>query len=118
MTISIRALTLAALLASAAIPAGAETPDDQLVVGFSMTNILTLDPGRDHRAGDRPGSRERLRRARLARCRPNRDRQSRARRELEVAPDNKSITFKLRDGATFASGNPVTSEDVVWSLKR
>ena len=44
MTLSVRAFTLAALLSTAAIPAFAETPDDQLVVGFSMTNVLTLDP--------------------------------------------------------------------------
>lgn len=30
----------------------------------------------------------------------------------------KTITFTLRDGATFASGNPVTAADVVWSLGR
>ena len=36
----------------------------------------------------------------------------------EIAPDGKSITFHLREGATFASGNPVTAEDVVWSLNR
>ena len=36
----------------------------------------------------------------------------------EIAPDNKSITFHLREGATFASGNPVTAADVVWSLNR
>ena len=44
MTLSTRAFALAALLSTAAIPAFAETPDDQLVVGFSMTNVLTLDP--------------------------------------------------------------------------
>ena len=36
----------------------------------------------------------------------------------EVSEDKKTITFHLRDGATFASGNPVTAEDVVWSLNR
>ena len=44
MTVSLRAVTLAALFATTALPALAETPDDQLVVGFSMTNVLTLDP--------------------------------------------------------------------------
>ena len=44
MTLAKRAFALAALLSTAAIPTFAETPDDQLVVGFSMTNVLTLDP--------------------------------------------------------------------------
>ncbi|WP_237153826.1 ABC transporter substrate-binding protein [Oryzibacter oryziterrae] len=36
----------------------------------------------------------------------------------EAGADGRSIVFKLRDGATFASGNPVRPEDVVFSLVR
>lgn len=36
----------------------------------------------------------------------------------EIAPDGKSITFKLRSGAVFHDGSPVTIEDVKWSLDR
>jgi peptide/nickel transport system substrate-binding protein len=36
----------------------------------------------------------------------------------QAAPDGKSITFKLKDGAKFASGNPVRPEDVVYSFVR
>ena len=36
----------------------------------------------------------------------------------EYRPENKSIRFKLRQGAKFASGNPVTAEDVRWSIER
>ncbi len=32
--------------------------------------------------------------------------------------DGLDYTFTLRDGATFASGNPVTAEDVVYSFER
>jgi len=32
--------------------------------------------------------------------------------------DNRSLTFTLRDGATFSSGNPVRPEDVIFSLSR
>jgi peptide/nickel transport system substrate-binding protein len=35
-----------------------------------------------------------------------------------VAPDKKSITFKLRQNATFASGNLVTAKDVKYSFDR
>ncbi len=34
------------------------------------------------------------------------------------AADGKSITFKLKDGAKFASGNPVRPEDVAYSFVR
>ena len=118
MTLSARAFTLAALLSTAAIPAFAETPDDQLVVGFSMTNVLTLDPaaitGREPvqilaNVYDGLVSLDAMDRAKV-----NPD----LAESWEVAPDDKSITFHLREGATFASGNPVTAEDVVWSLNR
>ena len=118
MTLSTRAFTLAALLSTAAIPALAETPDDQLVVGFSMTNVLTLDPaaitGREPvqilaNVYDGLVSLDAKDRAKV-----NPD----LAESWEIAPDGKSITFHLREGATFASGNPVTAEDVVWSLNR
>lgn len=36
----------------------------------------------------------------------------------EIAPDLKSVTFKLRPDATFSDGTPVTAEDVRFSLER
>ena len=36
----------------------------------------------------------------------------------EVSNDGKTITFKLRSGLKFHSGNPVRAEDVAWSLQR
>jgi peptide/nickel transport system substrate-binding protein len=36
----------------------------------------------------------------------------------EVADDGVTYTFKMREGATFHSGNPVTAEDAAWSLQR
>lgn len=36
----------------------------------------------------------------------------------EVSQDGQEITFHLRQGATFPSGNPVTAQDAAWSLHR
>lgn len=36
----------------------------------------------------------------------------------DVSPDRKEITFHLRKGVKFPSGNPVTAEDVAWSMHR
>jgi peptide/nickel transport system substrate-binding protein len=35
-----------------------------------------------------------------------------------VSPDGKTMTFKLRPGAVFHDGSPVTAQDVKWSLDR
>ncbi|MEZ2126923.1 MULTISPECIES: ABC transporter substrate-binding protein [unclassified Sinorhizobium] len=107
----------AALLIGAA-PVGvlAETPKDQLVVATTMSNILTLDPaaitGREtvqvlNNIYDT-----------LVILAPeDRTIQPRLAERWEIAEDRMSIRFHLRD-ATFASGNPVTAHDMVWSLKR
>ncbi|TNF85851.1 MAG: ABC transporter substrate-binding protein [Gammaproteobacteria bacterium] len=36
----------------------------------------------------------------------------------EVSNQGKTITFKIRSGLKFHSGNPVRAEDVAWSLQR
>ncbi|MGK3124272.1 ABC transporter substrate-binding protein [Candidatus Pantoea formicae] len=36
----------------------------------------------------------------------------------EISTDNRQLTFHLRDGVHFHSGNPLTSEDVIWSMRR
>ncbi|MGO7726319.1 ABC transporter substrate-binding protein, partial [Rhizobium ruizarguesonis] len=35
-----------------------------------------------------------------------------------VSDDGLTYTFKLKPGLKFASGNPVTAEDVSWSFER
>lgn len=37
---------------------------------------------------------------------------------FELSDDGKELTLKLRQGATFADGSPVTADDVVFSLNR
>lgn len=38
--------------------------------------------------------------------------------EWTVGDDGSSYTFTLREGVTFASGNPLTADDVVFSIER
>ncbi|HEV7322222.1 MAG TPA: ABC transporter substrate-binding protein, partial [Ensifer sp.] len=95
----------------------AETPEDQLVVATTMSNILTLDPaaitGREtvqvlNNIYDT-----------LVVLSPaDRSVQPRLAERWEVSDDRQSIRFHLRSDAKFASGNPVTAQDVAWSLKR
>lgn len=96
----------------------AETPTDQLIVGFSMANVLTLDP-----AGS--GGKERVQiltnvyDGLVSLDAVNRTQVNPALAESwEVNEAGDVITFKLRPNISFASGNPVTAQDVIWSLKR
>lgn len=115
-------LIAAALMATTSslcmTPALAETPANQLVIGFSMTNVLTLDP-----AGS--SSKERVQvLANIYDGLVGIDPVERAKvipalaERWDVGPDRKSIRFHLRPGLKFASGNAVTADDVVWSLQR
>ena len=113
--------TISSILIGSALfmqPAYAETPPNMLVVGFSMNNILTLDPAAitgkeavqvlaniyDNLVSLNAADRSKV--------------DPQLAESWMIGDDNSTITFKLREGATFASGNPVTSADVVWSLKR
>jgi peptide/nickel transport system substrate-binding protein len=96
----------------------AETPQDTLVMASQIDDIITLDPaevfefsGAEYAANvyDRlvtypPDDVEKL--------------QGHVAASWEIADDGKTYTFKVRDGITFHSGNPLTAEDAAWSLQR
>lgn len=103
---------LGAMLVQAS-PVAAKTPNDQLVVGTSLAQVLSLDP---HQATE----------AKANEIMANLyDRLISVDGSGKVSPqlaerwetDDKGITFHLR-AANFASGNPVTSADVVYSFSR
>lgn len=96
----------------------AQTPDDQLIVGMNMNNLLTLDPAA--MTGNEvvgivvnlyDGLVE-LNPQQLTEVRPA------LAERWSVSPDNRTLTFYLRDNVRFHSGNPLTSADAVWSMRR
>ena len=123
-----RQLTRRMLLALAALAAGglalgqgparAETPPNMLVLGQRIDDIITLDPAEvfefsaaevmnnvyDRITTYKPGDYETL--------------TGGAAESWEVSEDGKTITFQMREGMTFHSGNPVRAEDAVYSLRR
>lgn len=123
MTLKFSRRTLGGMAVSAALlmqgfsaPAKAETRDDQLVIGKSIANIATLDPGANYEFVGMEllnNIYERL---------VMNDPQNLSQLIPGVAEsyeiDGQTITFKLRDGQVFASGNPLLAEDVIWSLER
>lgn len=102
----------------AAPPALAETPADALVVAQNIDDIVAIDPAQAYeftsgelvtnlydRLVQYDADDTTVLAAGLA-------------EKWDADAEAKTITFTLRDGATFASGNPVTAEDVIFSFSR
>lgn len=106
------ALTVLALGAPASMAA---TPKDQLVIGTSLAQVLSLDPQQATEAKAieiMANTYDRL-------VATDPDGRNAVVPQLAASwdVDDTGITFHLRD-AKFASGNPVTGSDVVYSLVR
>lgn len=119
LTTAIKSVSLAAFLAtSVALPAFAGTPKDTFVIARNTADAITLDPAE---CFEFTGSRIVANLyERLFMFEPDNLTKlvGGIAESYEFADDNKSITVKLRPGLTFHSGNPVTADDVVYSLAR
>ena len=115
-----RLLFAAAIAASLAGfgPALAATPKDTLVIAWAIDDIITMDPAESFEisAGEIMGNAyDRL--IRFDVSDPSKLIGDTA-KAWTVQPDGKTYNFELKDGLKFASGNPLTAEDVVFSLQR
>lgn len=112
---------LTAALASlvlAAPQAQAETPADTLIQAYALDEIISLDPaevfefmpseviGNSYETliGYDPADVSKI--------------FGRVAESWTVSADGKTISFKIKEGRKFASGNPITADDVVFSLTR
>lgn len=106
------------LVALMAAPLQAKTPDDQLIIGMSMNNLLSLDPaggtGLDVVAVN-VNLYDTL--VELDAKQPSKVLPGFA-ESWKIAPDGRSITFKIRTGVKSHAGNTLTAEDAAWSLQR
>ncbi|ASY57479.1 MULTISPECIES: ABC transporter substrate-binding protein [Sinorhizobium] len=116
-----RLLTASAALAlalGAALPAFAETPKDTLVEGFAFDDIITMDPGEAFELSTAEVTSNTY--SLLVRLDLNDT--SKVVGDLAeswtVSDDGLTYTFKLKQGMKFASGNPITAEDVAYSFER
>ncbi|MCE8418161.1 ABC transporter substrate-binding protein [Rhodovulum sulfidophilum] len=110
---------LTATLAATAPALWAETPANMLVVANRIDDITTLDPAENFEFAG--GDVLRNVYGRLVNFDPL-DYEAGYQPDLaeswEVSEDGRSITFTMREGVTFTSGNPVTAEDAAFSLRR
>lgn len=121
MTRPLKASLLAGvLLAGTALlaPAEAATPPGILVVAQPIDDIVSLDPAEGFELTTVQSFNSLYQR--LVESNPAKP------TELEpviaeswqAGPDGRSLVFKIRDGAKFASGDPIRPEDVIFSLSR
>lgn len=107
----------AALLA-APVVAGAATPSNALVMAWNIDAISTFDPAQigevvtDEIVKNTCDTLVDFDPADEAKVVPL------FAESWDVSDDRLQITFHLRKGATFPSGNPVTAADTAWSMQR
>ena len=114
---SIPALCLTAALAVAS-PAGSAPPRDTLVIAKDIADIITVDPAHafELTAGEIFANVY----DRLVAVEPGGPHEpvTGIAASHAVSREGRTITFRLRDGLRFHSGNPVRPEDVEFSLER
>jgi peptide/nickel transport system substrate-binding protein len=117
----VRMLTAGAalsLILMSGAPAFAETPPDTLVEGLAIDDIITMDPGEAFEFSTAEVTANTY--SYLVRLDLNDT--SKVVGDLAeswtVSDDGLTYTFKLKPGLKFASGNPVTAEDVAYSFER
>ena len=115
LLLSVAALTLATTVNVAY----SKTPDNMLVIATRIDDITTLDPGQSFEIA---GS-DLLRNVygRLINFDPadlSKGYQPDLAESWTVSEDGKTVTFKMRSGVKFHSGNSVTAKDAVFSLQR
>ena len=96
----------------------AATPPDTVVIAKQIDDIITLDPGEDYELSgveiatnvyDRLLRYEAEDVTRLV---------GGVAESWTISPDGKKFTFKLRPNQVFQNGDPLTAEDVAFSLQR
>lgn len=110
----------AATLLAGALPLAtrAATPKDTLVIALAFDDIISLDPAEafEISAGELMGNGyERLLRYDVndpTRLLPD------LAKSWKVSDDGRTYSFEVKPGLKFASGNPLTADDVVYSFHR
>ena len=109
---------LAGALLAIAPQAFAETPADTLVIALNIDDIISLDPAEAYEfSGIEVGANayDRIMRfepADISKIAPG------VAESYTVSDDGKTMTFKIRPGLKFASGNDLTAADAAFSLQR
>ena len=111
--------TLGVTIALGALPSYAETPANVLVIANRIDDITTLDPAESFEFAGSDVSRNVY--GKLVNFNPldlGAGYEPDLAASWTVSEDGKTITFTMREGVKFHSGNPVTAADAEFSLRR
>lgn len=111
-------ITSAVILALAAASAVAATPPKTLVVAQSISDVLSFDPAEGFELTTVQSFNSLYQRLVESSSAKQTELKGALAQSWQVGKDGHSLQFKLKKGARFASGNPVTAEDVIYSLSR
>ncbi|NMC26035.1 MAG: ABC transporter substrate-binding protein, partial [Serratia sp.] len=114
----VRVPSLLFLLMMAVTRVDAATPPDTLVVAGSLEGIISLDPAESFETVS-SGNLVNLYQQLVQSNRQHPDQlDPDAAASWQPGPDGHSLIFTLKSGQKFASGNPVTADDVIYSFTR
>jgi peptide/nickel transport system substrate-binding protein len=99
-------------------PVAAETPADTFVMAKDFSDIIVLDPAEVFEFSGGEVIAQLYDRVMTYEPDDLTNLVGGVVEQWEISEDGKTITFTMRPDQTFASGNPVTAEDVVYSLRR
>ncbi|KUF10963.1 ABC transporter substrate-binding protein [Pseudoponticoccus marisrubri] len=105
-------------LAMLGTPALADTPPNVLVVAQNIDDIVALDPAQAYEFTSSEYMANVYDRLVQYDAEDTTELVGGLAESWEIDAENRTITFTLRDGVSFHSGNPVTPADVVYSFKR
>lgn len=111
--------TLGLAMSVSTLAVMAETPANMLVIAHRIDDITTLDPAESFEfAGSDVNRNVYMKLVNFDPMDLDAGYQPQVAESWEVSEDGTQITFMIRDGLTFHSGNPVTAADVEFSLRR
>ena len=110
--------SIIALALTATWAAHAATPPDTLVIAQSIDDASSFDPAEGFELTSVQAFTNLYQRLVQSDPQNPTDLKPTLATSWQPGSDNRSLTFALRDGAKFASGNPVRPEDVIFSLGR
>ena len=113
----IRVLSAALALGLSAL-AFAATPPKVLVVAQVLDDLVSLDPAEGFELSSVQSFNSIYQRLVGSNPQKQTEIQGVLASSWKAGADGRSLTFTLKAGAVFASGNPVRPEDVIWSLSR